>query len=277
MEEIRKIAKVFIASEALALFLTFVSQALTLYGLIDISVARICLVLAWVIAVLGVLASDYLRGKSWKQILVVTALVGLIVGSGLVRLDRYATHKKAEQEAISRPPSAPHTVAPPPSIPIIKTPLPHPSTRAPAPEKPQQDNSVHIGNGATVSQASAGDCSPNMIGGSNTVNCSEPAPRINISKLDVNVLNDKGRFVTRFRIDVETRRPVLLHVRAIGSLVEDIGIDDIRPPEQGGKAFWGSSISGPGWYEEDFKDIESGGYLILVRTTKAGNISLECH
>jgi pimeloyl-ACP methyl ester carboxylesterase len=37
---------------------------------------------------------------------------------------------------------------------------------------PQQDNSVHIGEGAQVEQTSKGPCSPNIIGGSNTVNCS---------------------------------------------------------------------------------------------------------
>ena len=58
---------------------------------------------------------------------------------------------------------------------------------APAPTTPQshippkktnsQDNSVHIGGGAKVEQNSSGNCSPNMIGGSGTVNCG-PQPRI---------------------------------------------------------------------------------------------------
>jgi hypothetical protein len=39
------------------------------------------------------------------------------------------------------------------------------------------DNSVHIGHGATVSPSSTGDCSPNIIGGSNTVNCAPPPPK----------------------------------------------------------------------------------------------------
>jgi hypothetical protein len=43
-------------------------------------------------------------------------------------------------------------------------------TRTP-PVSAAQDNSVHIGAGATVDQNSKGDCSPNIIGGSNTVNC----------------------------------------------------------------------------------------------------------
>ncbi len=48
------------------------------------------------------------------------------------------------------------------------------TTRGPSSPKPQQDNSVHIGEGAKVDQSSTGPCSPNMIGGSNTVNCAAP-------------------------------------------------------------------------------------------------------
>jgi hypothetical protein len=50
-----------------------------------------------------------------------------------------------------------------------------------SPTKPQQDNSVHIGEGAKVDQSSTGPCSPNMIGGSNTVNCGPPPPEIHVS------------------------------------------------------------------------------------------------
>ena len=46
-----------------------------------------------------------------------------------------------------------------------------------APSKPaSQDNSVHIGKGASIEQESHGPCSPNIIGGSNTVNCETTTP-----------------------------------------------------------------------------------------------------
>src|SRR5258706_9081007 len=41
---------------------------------------------------------------------------------------------------------------------------------------PAYDNSVHIGPGAKVDQSSTGPCSPNIIGGSPTVNCAPPPP-----------------------------------------------------------------------------------------------------
>jgi hypothetical protein len=40
---------------------------------------------------------------------------------------------------------------------------------------PKQDNSVHVAKGAKIEQQSSGDCSPNIVGGSNTVNCA-PKP-----------------------------------------------------------------------------------------------------
>ena len=51
-------------------------------------------------------------------------------------------------------------------------------------QPPSQDNSVHGGNGGTITQTSNGNCSPNMIGGSNTVNCGSSAPHQVVIKLD---------------------------------------------------------------------------------------------
>ncbi len=53
------------------------------------------------------------------------------------------------------------TGAVPPSVPIVKTPS----------SATLRDNSVHVGGKARVSQSNTGDCSPNIIGGANTVNC----------------------------------------------------------------------------------------------------------
>jgi len=46
-----------------------------------------------------------------------------------------------------------------------------------------QDNSVHVEHGSKIEQQSSGDCSPNMIGGSSTVNCA-PQPRIPNGNID---------------------------------------------------------------------------------------------
>jgi hypothetical protein len=44
------------------------------------------------------------------------------------------------------------------------------------PAKPSQDNSVHVEPGGSIDQTSKGPCSPNIVGGANTVNCGPPPP-----------------------------------------------------------------------------------------------------
>ncbi|MGA8500025.1 MAG: hypothetical protein WB683_00620 [Candidatus Sulfotelmatobacter sp.] len=63
--------------------------------------------------------------------------------------------------------------------------LPKQDAKTTAAEKPSQDNSVHIDGGATVDQRSTGDCSPNIIGASNTVNCGAAATEIKWQQRDV--------------------------------------------------------------------------------------------
>jgi hypothetical protein len=51
--------------------------------------------------------------------------------------------------------------------------------------QPAQDNSVHIDTGSNVTQSSQGPCSPNIIGGSNSVNCNPSLLEIKWETLDV--------------------------------------------------------------------------------------------
>jgi hypothetical protein len=57
---------------------------------------------------------------------------------------------------------------------VVPADCPKPLKTGKAKEKPTADNSVHVGTGASIDQSTQGDCSPNMIGGSNTVNCEAP-------------------------------------------------------------------------------------------------------
>jgi hypothetical protein len=75
------------------------------------------------------------------------------------------------QPAQPGPTPAPATAPPSQAAPAKKSPSQNAQHA-----KPQQDNSVHIGDHASVSQSSTGDCSPNIIGGSPTVNCGPPPP-----------------------------------------------------------------------------------------------------
>src|ERR1700733_1981498 len=88
------------------------------------------------------------------------------------------------QSPKSELPSNPATAEPP----VINQPAGAVAQPAPIPKKHRkrasaapgsQDNSVHIDGGSKVQQESSGDCSPNIIGGANTVNCGPPEPKIN--------------------------------------------------------------------------------------------------
>jgi hypothetical protein len=193
MEGTRKVVKVFIGSEALALVITLVSQALSLYGVISISLARLFLGLAWIVAVLGVLVSDYLYEKSWEHIAAVTIVCGLVLASVFIGLDTYAVGKKASQEVVGQPSTQvrtqpqpqPQQLSPQPSIkqegpkteprnPAKKTSSP-PSLNTSGNKSPiiQQSNS----GGTNVQQATTGDNSP-IIDSPITVNPPPPQPQI---------------------------------------------------------------------------------------------------
>jgi hypothetical protein len=76
--------------------------------------------------------------------------------------------------------------------------------------KKSQDNSVHIEKGSTVDQKSSGDCSPNIIGGSSTVNCAPPPIEMkwNAKKVDPPQLpRDKRTFRYQQQVTVKVTAP----------------------------------------------------------------------
>jgi hypothetical protein len=75
-----------------------------------------------------------------------------------------------------------------------------------------QDNSVHVEGGGKIDQQSNGDCSPNMIGGSNTVNCGPPPIVLQVVSLDTNPAQsrwaDKPGFV-KTEIKITSNQPIV--------------------------------------------------------------------
>lgn len=121
---ISKSVEKLLGSAIVALVLGFIGQGLSLYGAVTVPVARWFMVSAWVVAVVGVYVS--LQTSLWKRITVVV-LVALVLGAALWRADGYLSAKRAELDAAPRhvpPPIV--TTAPPPKVPIRKTPRPAP-------------------------------------------------------------------------------------------------------------------------------------------------------
>jgi hypothetical protein len=120
------------------------------------------------------------------------------------------------------PTSIPATTPPSQAAPAKKSP---PQTTQHA--KPQQDNSVHIGEHTSVSQSSSGDCSPNIIGGSPTVNCGPPPPpplQYTWSIQDVKSETPAYKFAKAISVQTNiVSQPVFIGVIADGE-IEDLTV-----------------------------------------------------
>jgi hypothetical protein len=95
--------KVLVGSAAVGLAATLITAALAVYGVVNISTARILLGLAGFVLVGGIATSDYFSAKSWRHICLLTALSALVIGSGLVSVDGWAISKKAEHDSQNAP------------------------------------------------------------------------------------------------------------------------------------------------------------------------------
>jgi hypothetical protein len=176
----QRVAKIltFLGSAILALVVGLILSGIALSGVISMQMTHVLFWLAFAVSVLAAPLTVWLTSQSWRRCSAVFVCTAVVVGGGMWWLDSWLAQEKARQDATNQPPSLVHLTGLPPSVPIAKTPSLGPSVRKPSSTRPPQDNSVHIGSGASVNQSSTGDCSPNMIGGSNTVNCGPPALRI---------------------------------------------------------------------------------------------------
>jgi hypothetical protein len=91
---------VFIVSAALALFIALVTSALQIAGVISVNVARLLLVGAWAVAVLGVCGS--LQNAPAKHLLIAAVATGIPVGIGLIVLERWITRKVSTKAAANK-------------------------------------------------------------------------------------------------------------------------------------------------------------------------------
>jgi len=114
-----------LGSAILALASACVFTALTLYGVISVEGARILLVIAWLICIIGTIVSEVVWGTIWPRGIRVVIGVGLVLGLGFWRLDGWAVHKRAaSQDNPQLPPAKPLSYTPPmPEVPHPAPPL----------------------------------------------------------------------------------------------------------------------------------------------------------
>jgi hypothetical protein len=170
MPTVRNTIKALISCAAVSLASTFITAALTTYGVINVSAARWELFLAGLVIVGALTTSDYLCDKSWKHILTVFALSVVLVGTGLFWLDGWALRTKAEQDAHTTPPPLAKEITRPPvppKIAYLKTP---PKPKSSGPTNIATGNQNVTGNAITGSQVCPGGiCAGGDITGSPSV------------------------------------------------------------------------------------------------------------
>jgi len=171
---ISKFAKLLLGSAALALFFCFIGLALQVFGVISMLLGRVFLILAWIVAVVGVAVSDFACQKSRKFVVTTTLLTAMTLGGLLFYLDRWAEATRALPEARASV-QQPSIASPQPKpVPPLATPqksetqepkktLPksHPKTETPTPST-SGNNSPSVGG---INQGPGSALSFNQQGG----------------------------------------------------------------------------------------------------------------
>jgi hypothetical protein len=118
---------------------------------------------------------------------------------------------------------------------------------------PTQDNSVHLDNGSKIEQNSKGDCSPNIVGGSNNINCVPQSAKVSFIpeyQDRQTVWSNEGTirppltvFESKYKVVVESVFPITqLNISVIDPLLVNMDCDITSGPASG----TGGSRSGRG-------------------------------
>lgn len=184
--QIVKGTKSVLASSALSLVIAFILFALTIYGIMPLIVARIFLGLAVLIGVFGIVSSEYLSSKPWKQLS--AGVVSLLV-LGLLAwwIDTWGAKVRAKNEtanSLSALTLAKSLITPPipPAFAFIKT-----SNNSPIRVKGNQNvvgNTITQGPGSALSFNQQGGVTAGTI-----INPGPPPPTIRICISDPQIVD----------------------------------------------------------------------------------------
>jgi hypothetical protein len=249
--------------------------------------ARVCFYLAtaWIYG--KVVMWAYFSSDRFQVRDVVAFLVFGFVGVGLIEALRLTIHREQppqSREAVEgqgpgtntpKKPEAPPSSAGNQSQQDDKQPHDTTNKKKAKPkvaQNTQGNNSPNIG---SVTQGSGSALSVGQQGGvtAGTYIGSPPPQFSALSKISENV-SDGSLYETKFRVQVVTSQPITFHVKVTAQQIEDVRIDNERPPEQGGMSFQSTSQTGNGWMQNNYLNIESGAYFIIIRTHLPQEIQL---
>ena len=94
----RKKVRLFLGSAIVALFITLVTSALQIAGVIEMGVAHILLFIAWLVVVVGFFVSEQLSRATRKRTFSVVSITAIIAGIALYSFGSWMVKTKAEAE-----------------------------------------------------------------------------------------------------------------------------------------------------------------------------------
>ncbi len=166
-------------------------------------------------------ARYYLGLRNFKIVVPVAILIILSCTYFLTRERKSPVTLQAQSVPVSQSPTPVQTQQQPqsgPTPPVVKK----LATKRKAATPPPQDNSVHVDHGSKIEQQSSGDCSPNIVGGANTVNCPPPPPpplHYTWSAEDAKSTKPEYRFAKEITVQTNvTVQPVSIHIEADSSI-----------------------------------------------------------
>lgn len=201
MRRAAELIAIVLGSTILALCVGFILAGVNASGVITMELTHTFFWIALALASLGAFLGLMLMAQPLKYSITGGLLTLIFVGGGLLGLDGWLHKKKTEQDAANHPP-APidklNYIPPKPSVPIVKTPRQWLSAPIKQAVVPTQDNSVHVEGGSTIKQDSGsgnGNCNPNIVGGSNTVNCPQPLPQVDVIAKNSDNIHVEGNLI----------------------------------------------------------------------------------
>lgn len=134
-----------------------------------------------------------------------------------------------------------------------QSPQPSPAPAATPPPMSTQDNSVHVDSRGKIEQNSKGDCSPNIVGGSTTVNCVPTSAKVAfvpmyenrqaLSWTNYGTRPPQDVFESQYKVVVDSTFPITeLRIWVVNPLLIHLNCDVTSGPDAG----HGGGTSGPG-------------------------------
>jgi hypothetical protein len=193
-----------LGSAILALVVGLILAGIAASGVISLRLTHALFWAALVISALGASLAVQFASHSPKYSLSAFVITAVIVGAGLLWINRWIEQEKNRQASEDKPPSQPVALPAKPNIPTVKTPKPSgPITKV---------DQTGKGNGAVSGGITAGPCSNILVGGNNnqaTTNCSPPAP-------PDRTLSDQAAIDFRAALTVEGMSRPLVGIEIVG-------------------------------------------------------------